>query len=424
MGKFDGTVFLELGTNIASVDIVKYAKSEGAYVIVTDYLPIEKSEAKQYADETAMISTLDVEALIRFAQEKKVNGIFCGVSEANLLSAMRVAEKMHLPCYFTEKNWNAVQSKKEFKDFCIRNEISVAQRYSEEQLISGDISYPVIVKPVNSGGSLGVSICYDKKELEQAVKLANSYSRTGDSIIEEYICKNEVMVYYTVMNGEIILSAMCDRIMKVFEKHITQIPVGYIFPSKYLDLYQSKYDLPMRNLIKNLGIDNGLISFQSFIDNDTFIPFDPSYRLDGTTAFHFVEHENGVNVMKQLVDFSLLNSMGNIDKLIERENPYFKSKCLEVPILLTRGKITRIEGIEKVIGLKEVIYLSKIHKIGDILTEKVHFTQMLCRILICAKDMGQLSEVLEIIRKNVRVYDENGNRMDYEVPFFDFEVSE
>ena len=95
MGKFDGKVFLELGTSEASVDIVKYAKSEGAYVIVTDYLPIEKSEAKQYADETAMISTLDVEGLCEFAEKKKIDGVFCGVSEANLLSAHAVISRIN-----------------------------------------------------------------------------------------------------------------------------------------------------------------------------------------------------------------------------------------------------------------------------------------------------------------------------------------
>ena len=115
MGKFDGMTRLELGTSVSSVEIVKYAKSEGAYVIVTDYLPTEKSEAKKYADETAMISTLDADALTEFAREKKVDGVFCGVSEANLLSVKTVAERLGLPCYFTREQWGLCQDKAEFK---------------------------------------------------------------------------------------------------------------------------------------------------------------------------------------------------------------------------------------------------------------------------------------------------------------------
>ena len=93
MGLFDGKVFLELGTNVASVDIVQYAKSEGAYVIVTDYLPEEKSEAKKYADETYMISTLDTDLLVELIKAKRVDGVFCGVSEVNLKSVRLLAEK-------------------------------------------------------------------------------------------------------------------------------------------------------------------------------------------------------------------------------------------------------------------------------------------------------------------------------------------
>ena len=72
MKKFEGKKLLELGTSVASVELVQYAKENGAYVIVTDYLPIEQSKAKQYADETAMISTIDVDALCEFAKQKNI----------------------------------------------------------------------------------------------------------------------------------------------------------------------------------------------------------------------------------------------------------------------------------------------------------------------------------------------------------------
>ena len=38
------------GRNLGSVDIIKYAKSQGAYTIVTDYLTEEESFAKKYSE--------------------------------------------------------------------------------------------------------------------------------------------------------------------------------------------------------------------------------------------------------------------------------------------------------------------------------------------------------------------------------------
>ena len=54
------------GRTIGTKEIVLNAKRKGIYVIVTDYLPEEKSPAKLIADEAWNISTEDVDALFRF----------------------------------------------------------------------------------------------------------------------------------------------------------------------------------------------------------------------------------------------------------------------------------------------------------------------------------------------------------------------
>ena len=41
---------LMLGTSKASCEMIEYAKSQGVYTIVTDYLEPEKSKAKLIAD--------------------------------------------------------------------------------------------------------------------------------------------------------------------------------------------------------------------------------------------------------------------------------------------------------------------------------------------------------------------------------------
>lgn len=61
---------LILGTSTGSVQIVNYAKSIGIYTIVTDFFPIEQSEAKRYADECWNISTADVNQLEKNALRK------------------------------------------------------------------------------------------------------------------------------------------------------------------------------------------------------------------------------------------------------------------------------------------------------------------------------------------------------------------
>ena len=56
--KFANKTLLVLGSNVMATEIVEYARHNGAYVIVADYYPVEKSAAKRVADEAINISTL------------------------------------------------------------------------------------------------------------------------------------------------------------------------------------------------------------------------------------------------------------------------------------------------------------------------------------------------------------------------------
>ncbi len=54
---------LMLGTSLQSREIVEYAKSQGMYTIVTDYLPPEESRAKLVSDAYWMVNTGDLDTL-------------------------------------------------------------------------------------------------------------------------------------------------------------------------------------------------------------------------------------------------------------------------------------------------------------------------------------------------------------------------
>ena len=71
---------LMLGTSKASCEMIEYAKSQGIFTIVTDYLQPEDSPAKLIADEYWMISCGDFDALEAKCRAEGVNGIVSGIS--------------------------------------------------------------------------------------------------------------------------------------------------------------------------------------------------------------------------------------------------------------------------------------------------------------------------------------------------------
>ena len=278
MGKFEKKRLLELGTNVGSVELVRYAKEEGAYVIVADYLPEEKSEAKQYADETVMISTTDIESLCELGRKRKIDGVFCGISEVNLLSVRKVAERLNLPCYFTQEQWEKTENKAEFKKICENYGIPVAKRYEvayEELLYQrDDLKYPVVVKPVDRSAGIGIHICYSQEELIAGYKDAYEKSFCHQVIVEEYLVGLEYTATYSVINGEFTISAIYDRYVNCGLKN--QIPVTevHVYPSKYVMQYMDKVNPKLIEMMKSLGFSNGSFFVQGIANEESVYIFE------------------------------------------------------------------------------------------------------------------------------------------------------
>ena len=73
MKRFEGKTLLLLGSNVGTLDIIRYAKENGAYTIVADNLPVERSFGKQFADDNVLISTADLEGLERYIKENEID---------------------------------------------------------------------------------------------------------------------------------------------------------------------------------------------------------------------------------------------------------------------------------------------------------------------------------------------------------------
>ena len=193
MGKgiFKGKTMLMLGSNAGSVDMVQYAKNNGAYTIVADYLPSEESEAKKFSDENVLISTANTEALKRLIEDRHVDGIVSGISEFNLLNAMSLSEFYGKRFYCNREQWDSIEHKDKFRNLCVEYGVPCPKTYYVGKSIKDcemrDLSYPLVVKPVDCSASEGVHICENDKELYRGFEDAVSCSDSGTAIIEEYV---------------------------------------------------------------------------------------------------------------------------------------------------------------------------------------------------------------------------------------------
>lgn len=403
-----GKKLLVLGAYSTEIEIVNAAKEMGIYTITTDNHDNWKdAPAKYKSDEAWNISWSDIGALREKCILARVDGIMAGFSENRVYQAEQLSRTIGKPFYTNGSDLNVIIDKLKFKQACIDADVTVPKKYD----IQDEVEYPVIVKPADNGGSRGITICYNDDELRIAYEKAIGFSDSKAVVIEEYIVADDIMVFFHVHNGKTELSAICDRIMCRFDEKITQLPVGYMYPSKYLSIFK-KYNLDnFKRLISNLNIQNGLIAFQSFVRGTDVIPFDPTYRLDGTTSYHITEKCTGMNSLKMLISYSLTGKMGDDSYIQEHESPDFKKYCFQLPVLLKNGTISQIEGLDVINRMKDVILVRQSHFIGDELTKIADFSQMLCRVHIVTDSLAELKDDITRIFDTVKVFDENGNDM-------------
>lgn len=402
-----GKKLLILGAYSTEGEIIQAAREMGVYTITTDYNNWDESPSKRLSDEAWDIDWSNMNALIEKCDEKSIDGVIAGFSEKRVSCALELAEKIGLPFYARNADVESIFNKNRFKAACINAGIRVPRQFDNNE----SIEYPVIVKPSDNGGSKGITICFSDSDLRRAYAKALLYSDSSKVIVEEYLSFDEIMVYFTIHDGKIFLSSMCDRYMHRFDDSTTQLPIGYYFPSKYLHIFQSKNLDKYKKLISNLNIKDGLIAFQAFVIGEEVVPFDPTYRLDGTMAYHMIEKRTGLNVLKMLIHESLTGKMINDDSIEKKENPFFDSPCFELPILLGKGKIAKIEGIEDIRRMENVVYVFQGHFVGDIMPMMSGFSQILCRIHICAQNDENIQKTIDSIFDKLHVEDEFGHEL-------------
>ncbi|SFH98279.1 Biotin carboxylase [Selenomonas ruminantium] len=178
-----------LGGSRYLLPAIKAAHELGVYVITCDYLP--DNYAHKFADEYHNVSIIDKDAVLELAQRLKIDGIMSYATDPGVVTAAYVAEQMGLPTSPYESVC-ILQNKGLFRAFLQEHEFNVpkAKSYKQFAELEKDMDewdFPVIVKPVDSAGSKGVSRVDDREKLKSAFDYAREKSLTDECIVETFI---------------------------------------------------------------------------------------------------------------------------------------------------------------------------------------------------------------------------------------------
>ena len=246
--------------------MIKKAQEKGYYVITADYLP--NNIAHKYSDEYVNVSIVNKEDVLTIAQDKRIDGIMSFACDPGVVTAAYVAEQMGLPFQCSYESACILQDKYRFRHFLEENGFNCPQARGytdiEKALRDADLfAWPVIVKPVDSAGSKGVTKVTNKSGLLEAIKTAVSVSISKRFLVEDYL---DIEGYQSsadvfAVNGELVYPMYSDQL---FDPKAANpfTPAIEIWPSSMSQQVQKDLNNQLERLFKLLGVQSGLFNVE------------------------------------------------------------------------------------------------------------------------------------------------------------------
>lgn len=281
--------------------VIEEAHKLGVYVITADYLP--DNIAHKCSDEYCNVSIIDKEAVLEKARELKIDGILSHAVDPGVVTAAYVAEKMGLPFQCSYEAACILQDKSRFRQFLRDNGFNCpnAKGYTNAEEALKDVDYfnwPVIVKPVDSAGSKGVSRVDDPEKLLDAITYALSESHNGQFIIEDFLEKQGFSAGSEsfVVNGKLLYNGFYDQ---YFDKNAVNpyTPSAEVWPSIMEQKYQNKIKSELQRLFTLLGVTTGLFNVECRVcTNGKAYLMEVSPRAGGNRLAEMLNYAADVNI--------------------------------------------------------------------------------------------------------------------------------
>lgn len=298
---------------------IEVAHKYGHKVITVDYLP--NNIAHKYSDEYYNVSILDKEAVLKLAKELKIDGILSYAVDPGVVTAAYVAEQMGLPFSCSYESACILQDKALFRKYLRDNDFNVpnARGYNQAEDALKDVDYfnwPVIVKPVDSAGSKGVSRVDNPEDLGTAIQYALSESHNGHFIIEDFLEKEGLSSGSEsfFVDGELKYNAFYDQ---YFDNKAANpyTPSAEIWPTEKAQSVQDEIKEELQRLGSLLGFRTGLFNIEWRVcKNGKAYLMEVSPRAGGNRLAEILNYATDVDI----IEAEVLKALGdNIPEIYE-----------------------------------------------------------------------------------------------------------
>ncbi|MGY6555684.1 MAG: ATP-grasp domain-containing protein [Wenzhouxiangella sp.] len=299
----DKLIAIVLGGTAPHIALIHRLKARGYHTVLVDYL--QNPPAAAYADEHVKESTLDKERVLAIASEIKADLVISACVDQANVTACYVGEKLGLPIPYSYECSLRVTNKLLMKADLLAAGIQTSrfiQASSVDDVISSQLSYPLMLKPADSCSSNAVKKAETLEEALLFFKDALQASRSKTVVVEEFVEGREVSVYAFVQaeTVEILLTAerhsIIDGPEKVLKCFCTTAPANISAVVKEKILRQANL------IVRAFALSNTPLHLQVLISDEDVSVIEFAPRVGGGLSYKTIFDSTGFDIIDATID--------------------------------------------------------------------------------------------------------------------------
>lgn len=258
-----------IGASYLQLPLAQRAKELG--IITICFAWAEGAVCKDVCDKFYPISIVEKEQILAICQQEKIDGICTIASDTAAPTVAYVAEQMGLVGNSYECALRANNKYLMRQAFCKAGVPCPQYWYVNEEnfehqtLNITHLTFPLIVKPSDRSGSLGVTKVEKMEDLLPAIKVAQGFSFKHEAMVEQFIEGREISVEFISYKG-------VHYPLQITDKVTTEAPhFVELEHHQPADLTSAQYDeiySITKKALTALGVTNGASHSEYRITND------------------------------------------------------------------------------------------------------------------------------------------------------------
>ncbi len=289
------------GGGYADIPLIQAGKALGYHVITSGNRKEDLGHC--YSDECRLADFSDEAAMLRLAQDARIDAICACCNDFSALSSAYVAQEMGLPGHDPVAVASIVHHKDRYREFARCHGIASPTAHGFDTpgtALAGlaDFRFPVIVKPVDLTGGKGIAKASGMSEAAAAVAAAFRLSRAKRIVIEEFVEGTRHGISTFVRDGKVIFHFNDNEyyFQNPYLVSAASVP-GTVAPTVVAHLIET-----IERIVSLLGLKTGIVHVQYIVNREGQpVIIEICRRAPGDLYVRLVQHATGIDYSAYIV---------------------------------------------------------------------------------------------------------------------------